>query len=504
MTAVETDTTSAYYAGREAELLARNVQTKAYYHDLVHKNIHLAFPPDENREQLTELRRRNALEDVEFSVREELGLSYPFPNYVPVTENGRTRLLCEGYGYIDDMFNPDGPRAKDWPESRKRPDSINYRRASLEYRSIVDFQESAMLKQAKPGDTFIWTSPTVYDIHLDEKLSTEQKKALLDKVCYGFHTFIFTYTMQEDGELHPRVHTTYLNPKGIRSLYQSVYGEDKTLEFPDDRNLDMHLLGKVEALPASADRLQETIEALQQDPRNMFDLPQEVASQKYEIAQADTAIAECRPLANYYYFLQQYANGRDISYPEVQQLIDRAYQRWRQATYARLAQQDCPELQNFLGLDERDIEQLASMQVQEIRRAYLRALNGHGGLPGYTQSEIPAHLLAAAYNLERMAIALPDAQEVVTGCGLGSGFADAARSSALFSNADVGFTTSYEGASALFGGKGSESKMWNGVDRKACITCPSCGNKKNNKTFYKKGQVVGYECGGCHASTMRS
>lgn len=470
------------YREIEADFLENNRKTNSFYHDLIHKKLHMEYPPVGDWGQVEALRRTSAITDVEFSVREELGTSYRFPVYERHEEGGHIWLESQGMGRLDEMFNPDGARAADWPDARKDPDSINYKRAKTEYRTIVDFQNSQDLRDAKPGDTFVWTSPTVYDIHLNPHLDMEQKKALLDKVCYGFHSFIFTYTVLENGDLQPHVHSTYFNPNGLRKLYEKAYGKEKLAEFPQDARLDMHLLGKIEKLPASQEEFQQMIRATEAEPDTQFEVPEDLRKHDLDVHTVDDAMERARPLAEYYYFLQKHASERDIRTRVIQNLIDASFQNWRKTAYSLLGGGEPPELEYFRDLQADALESLAKAQLLEARRLSdpRRQLMGDQ----VYMPDVPAHIRAAAFYMDQLAANTPEMAAVATGCGIGSGFATEG------SNAMIGFTTTYEGANTLLSGGMREIFKEPSKTRREKMGCPIC-TEKNGGTRVEVNAIIG-------------
>jgi hypothetical protein len=486
---MSTTATPEAYQQIEQGFLEHNQQTKSFYHDLIHKKLHMPYP-DGDRAQIDAMRKTSAMTDVEFSVREELGTSYRFPPYERHELDGEIWFEAQGMGRIDDMFNPDGPRAADWPAARREPDSINYKRAKTEYNTIVDFQNSEALRQAKPGEVFVWTSPTVYDIHLNPDLSLEQKKQLLDQVCYGFHSFIFTYTVLENGDLQPQVHSTYFNPNGLRRLYAKAYGEDKLEEFPEDSKLDLHLLGKMEKLPASVEDFQAMIRDVEAEPDTQFELPEDIRKHDLEAHTVDDAMSDARPLAEYYYFLQKHVSEQDLRNKVVQNLIDTAFQNWRKTAYARLGGGDPVELKFFRDLQQDALESLAYAQIAEIRRLTSQTQRFSGD-QAY-MPDIPAHVRAAAFYMDQLAANTPDVAAVATGCGIGSGFAAAEGTASL-----TGFTTTYEGANAMLAGWGMGSED-SKREKKLKCGCPCCSEKAGHKVevvaIIANGKITCPEC----------
>lgn len=435
-----------------------------------------------DRVQIDAMRKTSALTDIEFSVREELGISYRFPPYERHEANGEIWFEAQGMGRIDEMFNPDGARAADWPAARREPDSINYKRAKTEYNTIVDFQNSEALRTAKPGEVFIWTSPTVYDIHLNQNLSLEQKKQLLDQVCYGFHSFIFTYTVMENGDLQPQVHSTYFNPNGLKRLYAKAYGEDKPAQFPDDKQLDMYLLGKIEKLPTSVEDFQRLIREVEAEPDTQFELPDDIRKHDLNVHTVDDAMERARPLAEYYYFLQKLATERDIRTKVIQNLIDASFQNWRKTAYSLLGGGEPPELEYFRDLKADALESLAKAQLLEARRLSdpRRQLMGDQ----VYMPDVPAHIRAAAFYMDQLAANTPEMAAVTTGCGIGSGFATEG------SNAMVGFTTTYEGANMLLSGGMKEIFKESSKTRREKMGCPIC-TQKNGGTRVEVNAIIG-------------
>ena len=443
----------------------------------------MEMPYGADQERVEAVRKAAALTDVEFSVREELGISYRFPPYERHQADGEIWFEAQGMGRIDNMFNPDGSRAADWPAARRDPNSINYRRAKTEYNTIMDFQQSEDIQNAKPGDVFLWTSPTVYDIHLNPDLNLEQKKQLLDKVCYGFHSFIFTYTVLENGDLQPQVHSTYFNPNGLRKLYEKAYGKGKLAEFPEDSKLDMHLLGKIEKLPATVEEFQQMIKATEAEPDTQFEVPEEVRKHDLEAHAVDEVMTDARPLAEYYYFLQKHSSELDIRNKVIQNLIDTAFQNWRKTAYARLGGSEPAELTFFRNLQEDALDALAIAQINEVRRLCGQTRRFMGDQ--VYMPDIPAHVRAAAFYMDQLAANTPDIAAVATGCGIGSGFEAAEGTAGM-----TGFTTTYEGANAFLAAGGINGLASSKKERRERLGCPEC-TRRNGGTRVEVNAIIG-------------
>jgi hypothetical protein len=330
----------------------------------------------------------------------------------------------EGFGVLHDQFNPDGPRAEHWPEARKGENSINYRRARQEFRAIITF-ERTRLASAKPGNTFIWTSPTVYSIHLlqtDPPLTPDQKQELLNKIGYGFQSYIFTYYVQENGSLQPRSHSTYFNPTGLKELYRRIYGEQKLAEFPPDADLDMYLLGRIEDLPCTPDQLQQLIEELRQDPANLFDLPDSIKNKQYHLDTATQALQRARPLADYYYYLLMNIDQEEIQNPDFQYHINNAYQLWRDTVYGLMGDIPCPELNLFNGLSQEQLKALARAHIAELRINAFTSSAAHETGDRALLATQEDYIRQAAFAMDQMRTYIPTMEAVATGCGRGAGF----------------------------------------------------------------------------------
>jgi hypothetical protein len=474
----------AQYLALRRELLRDNQKTYSFYHDLVHKRLHEPVKAGQDTARIEQIRRENETYNVEYSVLEELGLSYRFPaNYEVSVVDGQPALTMEGFGVLHDQFNPDGPRSQHWPEARKGPDSINYRRARQEYTTMRTFEQTR-LASAKPGETFIWTSPTVYDIHLlqtDPPLTLDQKQELLKEIGYGFQSYIFTYVVQEDGSLQPRSHSTYFNPTGLKELYKRIYGEQKLAEFPPDEQLDMHLLGRIEDLPCSPDHLQQLIEELRQDPANLFDLPDSIKNSQYHLDAAQQALQRARPLVDYYYYLQRNITEDELYDPDFQYHINNAYRLWRDTAYGLMGDVPCPELELFNGLSQGQLEAFARAHIAELRgiAAQSPASYDLGDRALFMGQD--DYIRQAAFAMDQMRAYMPVMEEVATGCGIGAGFSAAGGGSLYEVSSPLEYdplalTTTYEGMYAR-----SEMTMVNEI----AIACPDC----RCKCTYKLSEV---------------